>query len=473
MVISGAGTEAGTAVLLAAAPAGKGRLVDAASVLPALATVAPGTLTGTSTATVIELADPLDPQTVLTRIRAAATTAGPLFLYIAGQLQLDHKQNLFHLALARTSPATLRYTSLPWHWLTGELKLRRPGTTTVVVDLVADAEAWRQVTTEGIGLGHGTRLYGRVVPAPPRRKVLTPAYLAACAAIWRSGLRPTLPHLHEQATSRSTTPEALFLSVDPAPGPPPPAPAGTTRPASTDRLGGPGATGGPAEPAASSGSARSASAGRARSQGPTTRPADHGTSAAPDAPAAPALPAGYTSTSAAPATPPPAARPVRRAPAKSNRPLAWGPAEPKPAPPENRPAGEADPHPAILAAAREGRHAEAASIASTWESGALRTYGPGSAQAIHWLEVRADLARLAEDAARSCELWMAAAQARLARGEATDDKDVEAGVDRAHHQWEQLDDPARARSLAPALTALRRAVPGRKDGALQAIQRRI
>ncbi|QIQ06509.1 hypothetical protein [Streptomyces liangshanensis] len=470
MVISGAGTEAGTAVLLAAAPAGKGRLVDAASVLPALATVAPGTLTGTSTATVIELADPLDPQTVLTRIRAAATTAGPLFLYIAGQLQLDHKQNLFHLALARTSPATLRYTGLPWHWLTGELKLRRPGTTTVVVDLVADAEAWRQVTTEGIGLGHGTRLYGRVVPAPPRRKVLTPAYLAACAAIWRSGMRPTLPHLHEQATSRSTTPEALFLSLDPAPVPTPPDPAGTARPAPTDRTGDPGATIVPAAPAASGGSARSASAGRSRSQGSATRPAGHEASAAPGTPA---LPAGYTST--APAPPPPAARsaPVRRAPAKSNRPLAWGPAEPKPVPPENRPAGEADPHPAILAAAREGRHAEAASIAATWESAALRTYGPGSAQAIHWLEVRADLARLAEDAARSCELWMAAAQARLARGEAADDKDVEASVDRAHHQWEQLDDPVRARSLAPALTALRRAVPGRKDGALQAIQRRI
>ncbi|WP_446040154.1 hypothetical protein [Streptomyces sp. SID1121] len=141
--------------------------------------------------------------------------------------------------------------------------------------------------------------------------------------------------------------------------------------------------------------------------------------------------------------------------------------------PEPDPRPEADPHPAILAAARDGRHAEAASIAATWESAALRTYGPDSAQAIHWLEVRADLARLADDAARSCELWMAAAQARLARGEAGDDKDVEANVDRAHHQWEQLDDPVRARELAPALTTLRRAVPGRKDGALQAIQRRI
>ncbi|WP_446042032.1 hypothetical protein, partial [Streptomyces sp. SID1121] len=229
MVISGADTEAGTAVLLAAAPAGKGRLIDATSVLPALATVAPSTLTGTPAATVIELADPLDPQTVLTRIRAAATTAGPLFLYIAGQLQLDHKQSLFHLALARSTSATLRYTGLPWHWLVSELKLRRPGTTTVVVDLVADGEAWRQVTTEGIGLGYGTRLYGRVVPAPSRRTVLAPAYLAACAAIWRSGMRPALTHLHEQAAARAATPDALFLAVDTAPASPDFRSTGTAR----------------------------------------------------------------------------------------------------------------------------------------------------------------------------------------------------------------------------------------------------
>ncbi|WP_327238291.1 hypothetical protein OG349_34155 [Streptomyces sp. NBC_01317] len=530
MVISGADTEAGTAVLLAAAPAGKGRLVDATSVLPALATVAPSTLTGTQAATVIELADPLDPQTVLTRIRAAATTAGPLFLYIAGQLQLDHKQSLFHLALARSTPATLRYTGLPWHWLVSELKLRRPGTTTVVVDLVADGEAWRQVTTEGIGLGYGIRLYGRVVPAPSRRTVLAPSYLAACAAIWRSGMRPALTHLHEQATARAATPDALFLAVDTAPaspspdfrsteaawtpsGPPvgadlPPAPGGTAptqataappagqaplspspagpaaqasptgpaieaapdRPAVPESTGGPGASGSTAGPAIAA---------------TPDRPAVPESTAGPASSATPAVPAAPAPERALPASPRPAAG--RRVPGRGNWPPAWGTddrtpvrpvagtvATPGPDPdPEPAPQPETDPHPAILAAARDGRHAEAASIAATWESAALRTYGPGSAQAIHWLEVRADLARLVGDAARSCELWMAAAQARLARGEAGDDKDVEANVDRAHHQWEQLDDPVRARSLAPALTALRRAVPGRKDGALQAIQRRI
>ncbi|MGW1927642.1 hypothetical protein ACWCQ0_54800, partial [Streptomyces massasporeus] len=81
---TGTGTAAtaaaatGTAFLLAAAPAGRGRAMDAASVLPALAAVPPGVLTGTGTATLVELADPLDPQTVLTRLRAAAASPGPL-----------------------------------------------------------------------------------------------------------------------------------------------------------------------------------------------------------------------------------------------------------------------------------------------------------------------------------------------------------------------------------------------------------
>jgi hypothetical protein len=357
--------EPGTALLIAAAPVGKGRLVDASSVLPTLAAVPPSALTGTPAATVVELADPLDPQTVLTRIRAAATAAGPLFLYIAGQLQLDRKQRLLHLALARTTPTTMRYTALPWHWLAAETAIRRPGTTTVVVDLVADADAWQHLASRGLGLGPGIRLYGRVCPAAQRsRGAATPAYLKACAAIWRSGARPDLATLHEQAAARAGDEEALLLAIG---------------------------------------------------------------------------------------TPPPV--------------QATGPAG-APEPPE-------DPHPAILAAAGAGRHTEAAAAAAAWEQRELRTHGPGSVQAIHWLEVRADLARLAQDPALSCELWMAAAGARLTRRQATDDPDVEGAVDRAHHQWEQIRDLPRARALAPALVRLRRVVPGRQRGALQVLQRRL
>ncbi|MGW7286095.1 hypothetical protein ACWGH4_11450 [Streptomyces sp. NPDC054847] len=452
MLITGENRESpapGTALLLAAAPAGKGRLIDAASVLPALAAVPADVLAGTAgaaAATVIELADPLDPQTVLTRIRAAAASPGPLHLYLAGQLHVDRKQRQLHLALARTAPATMRYTALPWHWLAGELKTRRPGTTTVVLDLVADTEAWQQVTGGRLLLGDGTRTYGRIAPAPGRRTVAAPVHLKAVAAIWRSGARPPLPHLHEQAAAQSASQDApdgaLLFGIAPsnAPstaaayaGPPLSHPAGHTS--------------GPVH-------------GHAAVPGPRIAPAPT------DAPAparADAHPVNLGATGADAHTANLAAEPHPAG-------LAAAGAAP---PPVSLAAAGADPHPAILAAARAGRHDEAAAAAASCENEALRAHGPGSVQVLHWLEVRADLARLAQDPARSCELWMTAAEVRLGRQQTTDDPDVEAAVDRAHHQWEQIGDAARARQLAPALVALRRRVPGRQRGALQLLQRRL
>ncbi|MFI6731116.1 hypothetical protein [Streptomyces atratus] len=383
-MINGEDTASGTALLIAAAPAGKGCLIDATSVLPTLAAVPPSILTGTTAATIVELADPTDPQTVLTRIRAAAAAPGPLSLYITGQLHLDHKQHLIHLALARTTPTTLRYTALPWHWLASELKLRRPGTTTVVTDMVATPDAWQQLRTEGLALGYGIRVYGRITPPPPRRRIAEPAYLKALATTWRSGINPPLAQFHEQAAAQAGPDDALFLAVDNT------------------------------------------------------------------------------------AVPSPAASAVE----VPNRPHQ----EPAPAPApisENPRVAEEDPLPAIFAAAHAGRHGEAASLAAMWEEWALRTYSAGSVQTIHWLEVRADLARIADDPARSCELWMAAADARLARQQPPDDPAVEDAVDRAHHQWQELRDLQQARELGPPLVSLRRHVPGRRPGAVEAVQRRL
>ncbi|MFF0445341.1 hypothetical protein ACFYT4_02790 [Streptomyces sp. NPDC004609] len=434
VLITGGDTGApGTALLIAAAPVGRGRLIDAGSVLSALAAVPPSALTGTPAATVVELADPLDPQTVLTRVRAAATAEGPLFLYLAGQVHLDRKQRLPHLALARTTPATMRYTALPWHWLVSELAVRRPGTTTVVVDLVAAADAWPRVVREGLGFGPAVRLYGRVVPPADRRETAAPEYLRSCASIWRSGARPDPAALHEQAAAQTETEGALLLT--PAWVPPAAVP----------------------EPVAA---------------GPGAAPV-----AVPGAPPPPGsvpvlgtvaggigLPDGYAPVPPRPGTVPTA--PSQGGPPRP--PVAPGP----PAPPARLPAGD-DPHPAILAAARAGRHREASAAAADWEQRESRAHGPGSLPAIHWLEVRADLARLAREPALSCALWMSAADARLTRRQATDDPDVEGAVDRAHHQWEQIPDPVGARELAPRLVALRRRVPGRQPGALRVLERRL
>ncbi|MET9377422.1 hypothetical protein ABZX98_25330 [Streptomyces sp. NPDC002992] len=489
----------GTAVLLAAAPAGRGRAMDAASVLPALAAVPPSALTGTPVATVVELADPLDPQTVLTRLRAAATTPGPLAVYLAGQLQLDRRQHLPHLALARSTPTTLRYTGLPWHWLAAELAARRPGTTTVVADLVADPELWQRLRPAPglLSLGPGPLLYGRVAPAPRRGGPATPEYLRHFATVWRTGARPPLSHLHAEAAAQGGEAEALFLT-------PPAGPAPAAVPVAVAV---PGSSAGP-----HAGSGR-----EVRDAAPPSGPV-HGHAPVPvgdpgpghPLPAAPGaalahVPGTAPAPSLAPATPAPAGpapalptglaipAPVAPAPAA----VAPGPASviAGPAPAMTGASSAAavgsgtygggagqrvvpgvvvpDPHPAILAAAQAGRHGEAVAVAVAWEQEALRRYGPRSQQAVHWMEVRADLARLAGEPARSCELWIAAAQARLGLSQEPGDPDVEGAVDRAHHQWEQIEDLARARELGPALVALRQRVPGRKAGALAAVQRRL
>ncbi|MEU8590881.1 hypothetical protein AB0C59_28345 [Streptomyces sp. NPDC048664] len=193
----------GTVLLLAASPVGKGRLVDAASVLPVLAAVAPSVLSGTDTANVVELADPLEPQAVLTWLRAAAAAPGPLTLFLTGQLHVDRRQRLPHLALARTTPSTIRYTGLPWHWIREELRLRAPGTTTVFADLHADQEAWQQVRAGALDCGPAVALYGRVAPPPARRGPASPAYMKALATLLRSGHRPDPHTLHEATLARA------------------------------------------------------------------------------------------------------------------------------------------------------------------------------------------------------------------------------------------------------------------------------
>uniref|UniRef100_UPI0037DA20FC hypothetical protein n=1 Tax=Streptomyces stackebrandtii TaxID=3051177 RepID=UPI0037DA20FC len=416
--VDGGASAVGTAVLLAAAPAGRGRAMDAASVLPVLAAVPPGVLTGTATATVVELADPLDPQTVLTRLRAAAAGPGPLVVFLAGQLHLDKRQSLPHLALARTTTATLRYTALPWHWLAGELGGRPPGATTVVADLAADPEVWQRLAAapDLLHLGPGPHLYGRVTPAPRRGEPTTPDYLRAWAELWRAGARPPFPAMHAEAVvraaAREAAPEAFLLA--PAPNP-------------------------------------------AFAPSPTPAPVPSLTPAATPAPVPTLTPAATPAPAATSAPVPPASAP--------------SPAPAVPAPPA--PFVAQDPHPAILAAAMAGRHGEAAAMAAAWESEALRHHGPRSVEAVHWTEVRADLARLAGEPARSCELWLSAAEFRLALRQPADDPDVEAAVDRAHHQWEQIGDRVRAGSLGPALVALRERVPGRRPGALAALRRRM
>lgn len=386
----------GTVLLLAASPVGKGCLVDAASVLPVLAAVPPAVLAGTDTANVVELADPLEPQAVLTRLRAAAAAPGPLTVFVTGQLQLDRRQHLPHLALARTTPSTVRYTGFPWHWFREELRLRAAGTTTVVLDLHADAETWGWLRGHALECGPTAAVYGRVAPPPGRRTVASPTYMKAVATILRSGGRPAVEQLHQTALARiAGEGEVGDLVLGPVPALPVP--------------------------------------GGYRPQTPV--PALNGPR--PHTPAEGGLPDGLD------VVPPPAE------------------------------VTGSDPHAAISTAVQAGRHADADALAARWERAAAVSHGAGSEEALHWAEVRADLAMFAGDAERSCRTWMAVAAARLTAGQAADAPAVEAAVDRAHHQWGRIADSARARALGPALADLRTRVPGRREGALDHVQRQL
>ncbi|OEV30412.1 hypothetical protein AN219_11035, partial [Streptomyces nanshensis] len=121
----------------------------------------------------------------------------------------------------------------------------------------------------------------------------------------------------------------------------------------------------------------------------------------------------------------------------------------------------------------EGRHGEAATIASQWETAALRASGPHSMEAVHWVEVRADLAHRADDAARACTLWLQAAAVRLQAGQAPESGEVAGAVDRAHHCWHQVADRGQAYQLGVQLSQLRERAPGNTPGALRDVQDRL
>lgn len=309
-------------------------------------------------------------------------------MFVAGQLALDRRQHLPHLALARTTPATVRYTALPWQWIREEFRLRSPGSTTLFVDLHADAEAWGWLHTHALDSGRNNAVFGRIAPPPSRRTVAGPAYMKTIATILRSGWRPPVEQLHQQAFTR-LGPDAygdLVLTVPPV-------------------------------PVAAPGSF-------------AARPSYLPERPRPQAPVGPVVPA------------------------------------PPPQDPQ-------DPHAYIAAAVQNGRHQDAEAVATAHQEAAACTQGPASEQALHWSEVRADLAMFAGDPVRSCRIWLTVAEARLGAGQAVDSRPVETAVDRAHHQWAQVRDVEQVRQLGIVLAGLRMRVPGRRQGALENVQTQL
>lgn len=204
------GEQPGYALLVAAEPPVRHPLA-VTTALPQLAAVPPARLVGTSYASVVQLANPDDPNTVLTNLRTAAAVEGPLLVYVAGHLAVDPRQHLLHLALARTTARTIRYTALPWHWIGAELQRRRPGTTTVVADLAADTDVWQALVHQEQSLAGPFALYG-AVQLQDRRHRPGPSYTNALAHILRTApTRPSAEQLHHQAARAAAVDAAATM----------------------------------------------------------------------------------------------------------------------------------------------------------------------------------------------------------------------------------------------------------------------
>lgn len=122
------------------------------------------------------------------------------------------------------------------------------------------------------------------------------------------------------------------------------------------------------------------------------------------------------------------------------------------------PASGPNPHPEIWAAASAGRHHEAAALAASCEAEAIRAFGADSGQACHWVQIRADLARIAGDFPAATRLWIRAARMWLAH--APQAPDVTSAGQSAHWCWQRVTDLDQARELGRSLLEVLEAIPG-------------
>ncbi|GAB2571686.1 hypothetical protein GCM10027168_00480 [Streptomyces capparidis] len=495
--VTGEGGGRGCALLISVAGAGRRRrgAEPPAPSLAGLAAVPPSVLVGTKAPVdVVRVVDPAEPQALLTHLRTAAETPGPLLVYLAGRLTVDRKQHRPHLALANTTAHTVRYTALPWDWLAVELRGRRPGSTTVIADLVADKEAWARL--DPVELVRDLPLWGAVC-APGRGDGDAPGYTRALAGLLRDcATRPEMARLHAAGQSGLGTAAVLLEpgglppelpSVPPvaaaapvpaaAPAPaaspvPAPAPAPATAPAAPRVPAAPAA----APPVAASPGAEPPELPPEPVREPVREPvpAPAPPSAPPSPPVAPPqVPAGFTPP---PPPPLPTGFPVTQGAGFSAEELGSAPAVSKaaaarPAPPPAAPPAH-DPRAAIGEALRAKRFSEAAALAAGWEQYALRSHGPQSMEMVHVIEAQAQIAFESGQLTRAAERWIIAAQGRLAWHPA-DHPDAVSAVDNAHHVWQRLTDQEAALRLGPQMLDLRRKVPGTSDRALRAVERRV
>lgn len=479
------GAERGHVLLIAGDRAVHRRTIQVhpSANLAALSVVpVPVLLNSTLPADLVHLDGVRDQNTLLLRLRTAATTPGPLLVYLSGRLTVDRKGHRLHLASTGTNASNTRYTALPWEWIDTELRNRPAGWTTVLLDLVADKGAWAELQELGTLPAVNADTYGTVSPPGfPGTDGVSPYTRQLVEQLRRNPDRPTAARLHALTiTAAGIPPGALVLPATPQieaydegdeePAPRPPM-------SNLQRL------------LAGDTSVLPLPARRRQTEPQEVAPGLEARQSAP-APAA-----SYAYPSPAPVQVPPPA-PVRqqpyvppqtdvrpdppnhqqrqaqpqepvRAPHPNPSPVVYQAPVPQPQAPQQR-----DPRPHIWQTAQAGRHNEAAEMAAAWEQHTMQQFGPDSPQATQWAEIRADLARIANRWTFATQLWIAATHTRLAH-QAPDSTEVLNGAKSAHYCWTQITNSAEARDCGPELVNLLRQLPALDRRHLTSAQQRM
>ncbi|MFJ4188967.1 hypothetical protein [Kitasatospora sp. NPDC089509] len=185
---------------------------------------------------IAQVVNPGEPQSVLARIHAAAIAAGPLVIYLCGQVTRDRRQKQLHIILAKTTESTKRYTSLPWGWIDLELSRRPPNTTHLIVDLQADQSCVPMGPID-LQLPPHVARWG-VVTMPKGRFAggTTPAYSKALARLLAAPGAGHLSQVHAMAVEAAGLAPSTVVLGEPAAAPAPAAPREADRPAQPSAL---------------------------------------------------------------------------------------------------------------------------------------------------------------------------------------------------------------------------------------------
>jgi len=185
---------------------GHGANLGAMSAIPA-AYFAPGA-TGVD---VIQVDDAVNPHSVLTRVKAAGRTPGPLVVYISGLLMVD-RTGAPHVGLRDSSRHSVRHDGLPWASLTNALGSRSRAETLVIVDFATDTESWTRLRADASVLTRRLPVWGVVSPPSGSADGVSPFTRALSIVLARGDPRvPT--HAHPSEIHRAVI-ERAGLAVD-------------------------------------------------------------------------------------------------------------------------------------------------------------------------------------------------------------------------------------------------------------------